>query len=71
MTSLPSLEARVAHVEGIVSGLEARISSIEARLGRIEDRIAALEGRIQSNFQWIVGLMLPMWISVILAVLLK
>jgi uncharacterized coiled-coil protein SlyX len=67
MTSLPSLEARVAHVEGIVeemrnrfASIEARLSSLESRLDRLENRLTALEGRIQSNFQRMAGLLFPM-----------
>ena len=74
-TSSPSLEARVARIEGIIEELRTRIANIEGRLGRLEDKLASLEtsltGRMQSQFQWTLGVMLSMWISIILAVLLK
>ena len=77
MTS-SSLEARVAHVEGIVDELRSRFGSVENRLDRLdnwmdrlEDRMTALEAKLQSNFQWMIGLMLPMWMTIILAVVLQ
>jgi len=74
MTS-SSLEARVAHLEGIVEEIRTRLASIEDRLARLEDRLAALEvrmeARMQSNFQWTIGALLSMWISIILAILIK
>jgi uncharacterized coiled-coil protein SlyX len=69
--NLPSLEARVAHLEGILDELRARLASIENRLDRLEDRVNALEARLQTNFQWMVGLLVSMWATTILAILLK
>ena len=82
MTAESSLEARVAHVEGILDEVRSRFSSLEgrmdrlestlnSRMDRLEDRMTALEGKLQSNFQWMIGLMLPMWMTIILAVVLQ
>jgi len=74
----PSLEARVAHVEGIVDEIrsrfvntESRFDRLDGRIDRFQDRMTSLEGRLNSNFQWLVGLMLTMWITVLIAVLVK
>ena len=75
MPEISALEARVARVEGIIEELRARLGSIENRLDRLEDRLTGLEARMQTHFQWLVGLMLglfgPMWVSIILAILLR
>jgi uncharacterized coiled-coil protein SlyX len=42
----PSIEARVAHVEGIIEEIRARLLSMENRLDRMEDRMASLEARM-------------------------
>jgi hypothetical protein len=63
-TSSPALEARVAHIEGIIEELRSRIQTIETRLDRLDDRL-------QTQFQWRIGIMLPMWLTIILAVVLK
>jgi hypothetical protein len=68
--NIPSLEARMAHVEGIVDELRARLASIENRLDRLEDRINSLEGRMQTNFLGIVGILVSMWITLTIAILL-
>ena len=51
MTTESSLEARVAHVEGIVEELRNRLASIENRLARLEDRVLALEARLTTEMQ--------------------
>ena len=104
MTTPSSLEARVAHVEGIVEEMRSRLTSIEDRVTRIEERVQGLEKRMnegfrdldqkisavelrltekmnelergmnvrmQANFQWMLGILLPMWITIILAILLR
>ena len=77
MTS-PSLEARVAHVEGIVGEMRSRLERIEQRLDRLETRLEELrryiESQMRTNFQWTIGIMLgtmlPMWVTIMLAILL-
>jgi hypothetical protein len=75
MPEIAALEARVARVEGIIEEIRTRLAGFENRLGRLEDRLTGLEARMQTQFQWLVGLMLglliPMWVSIILAILLR
>ena len=63
MTS-SSLEARVAHVEGLVGELRERFNSLEGRFNRLGDRM-------QSNFQWTIGLLISMWVTLGVGVVLK
>jgi len=59
------LEQRVAKIEGILEQLCARMNHLETRMSR-------LESELRSNFRWTVGIMLavliPMWVSIILAI---
>jgi uncharacterized coiled-coil protein SlyX len=75
MPSIEALEARVARIEGIIEELRARLASIENRLDRLEDRVSAvqssLEARMQTQFQWMMGVTLSMWATVILAILIR
>ena len=47
--SSDSIEARLAHLEGIVEQLEARMTSLE-------NRMTALEASMRQGFFWIVGI---------------
>ncbi len=70
----PTLESRVAKIEGILEEMRSRLnhleSSFEHRMGRLEDRIGRLEDRLQSNFRWTVAIIITMWVTIILAILL-
>jgi hypothetical protein len=63
-----SLEERVARVEGVVS-------RIERRLNHVETELTELRKDVDRSFRWTVGIMLtvliPMWVTIILAILLK
>jgi hypothetical protein len=63
-----SLEERVARVEGVVS-------QIERRLNHVETELTELRKSVDRSFRWTVGIMLtvliPMWVTIILAILLK
>jgi hypothetical protein len=59
----PTLEARVAHLEGIVEEMRSRLTAIESRL-------TSLEGRIQTQFLALVGVLVSMWVTLIVAILL-
>ena len=54
----------VARVEGILEQLSARVSDVEARL-------TSLENRVQTQFFWLVGVQITLWVTIMLAILLK
>jgi hypothetical protein len=93
----PSLEARVAHVEGIVGQVDTRLARMETRL---DDSVSELRGGItllrqevradmtslrqevraditslrqegRQNFQWTLGILVGMWVTIILAILIR
>lgn len=75
----PSLEARVAHVEGLVDEMRSMLDRIKQCMDRLESRIEELrrdlEAQIRTNFPRTIGIMLgtmiPMWVTIILAILLR
>jgi len=57
----------MARVEGILEEMRTRMT-------RLEDEVAQLRREMQANFRWTIGIMLailiPMWVTIILAILL-
>ncbi|MCS7207669.1 MAG: hypothetical protein NZ951_07050 [Dehalococcoidia bacterium] len=49
--------------------LEALLEKVRDRLERFETRLDRLEARQDSQFRWLMGVMLGMWVTVIAAVL--
>jgi len=63
-----SIEERMARLEG-------SFEQIERRLSTLEQDVRAGFARIETRFNWLLGIMLgtliPMWVTIILAVLLR
>lgn len=61
-------EGRIGRVEGI-------LEEVRTWLNNLENRMTALEARMQTQFYWVLGVMLgvliPMWVTIILAILLS
>ena len=57
-------EGRIGRVEGILE--EVRI-----HLSNLENGMTALEARMQTQFYWLLGVMIPMWVTIMLAILLR
>ena len=68
-------DGRLARLEGILEEIRARLYSLEARMNGLEARMTALETRMQTQFLWLLGVMLgilfPMWVTIIVALLLR
>lgn len=56
----PTSEERVAKIEGILGQMNERLNHIEDRLKSLEDWI-----------RWLLGIMITMWVTIILAILFK
>jgi hypothetical protein len=67
--------SHIGRVEGILEEVRSRLSSIENHIdgleSRTDSRFTSLESKMQTQFYWLLGVMLTMWITIILAVLLR
>jgi tetrahydromethanopterin S-methyltransferase subunit B len=61
---MSSLEERVAKVEGIVEQMDKRLNHIESEL-------RDLRRDLNNRFFWLLGIQISMWVTIILAILLK
>ena len=61
--NIPSVESRVAALEAIVEQINHRLNSIDNRLNSIDNRFTNVENRINSNFKWIVGLLITVLLT--------
>jgi chaperonin cofactor prefoldin len=64
--------------EGILEQMDKRLTNIEGEIVRINnrfehvnDRFDQVNNRIDQKFNWLMGIMITMWISLIVAVILK
>jgi len=72
---IEELEGRVAKLEGISEQISQRLNHLETVVeGMRKDLTSKMDGlrtellaRIDTNFKWILGIMIPMWITIILA----
>jgi tetrahydromethanopterin S-methyltransferase subunit G len=63
------LEARMAHLEGVVQQIGERLNSIDRRLDSIDGRFAQVDARfaqIDTRFNWLIGIVVGTWITTIL-----
>jgi hypothetical protein len=66
---------RIGRVEGILEEVRTRLNNVENRLNnfesRVEDRFIRLESKVQTQFYWLLGVMITMWVTIILAVVFR
>ena len=76
------MEERVARIEGIVEQMDKRLNHIESEIrnlrNEMSDEIRGLRGEIgdlrkdlNNRFFWLLGVQISMWVTIILAILLK
>jgi tetrahydromethanopterin S-methyltransferase subunit B len=74
-TRIAHLESSVEHLNGAFDQLGKRLddlrSDMNANFGRLDVRVERLEGRIESRFQWMLGLQMTSWLTLILAIFFK
>ena len=56
-------DGRIGRVEGILEEVCARLNNLESRVGR-------LQAQMQTQLYWLLGVIVTMWVTIILAVLL-
>jgi hypothetical protein len=57
----PSLEARIAHLEGGFDQVNERLASIDRRLDTMDTRFNAIDAR----FNWVIGTVVAAWVTTI------
>ena len=61
--NIRSIESRVAALEAIIEQISHRLNSIDSRLNNMDNRFTNIENRINSNFRWLVGLLITVLIA--------
>ena len=72
--NVPTIESRVAVLEAIIEQINHRLNSIDSRLSNMDNSIGGrlnnmdsrftnVENRINSNFKWLVGLLITVLIA--------
>lgn len=59
-----ALEERMAKIEGA-------FEQVAQRLNHLETEMAYLRERLDRNLYWILGIQITMWVTIILAILLR
>ncbi|MGQ9468366.1 MAG: hypothetical protein ACUVTD_00830 [Nitrososphaerales archaeon] len=61
-------EEKIAKIEGV-------LEQMDKRLNHLETELMELGNKVDRNFRWTIGIMLgvliPMWVTIILAIMLK
>jgi len=58
-------------LEERIGRLEGRTEEMSKRLNHIESDLRELRSDLKSNFKWTVGLLITIWVTVIIAIMLK
>ena len=66
-----SLEERVARIEGILEQVDKRLNHLESGISELRDEIRELRRDLNNRFFWLLGVQISMWVTIILAILLK
>ena len=64
---MPTIETRVASLEAVQAQINERLGNIEQgqreRFASIENRLTSIDNRQNSNFRWIVGLLVTVLLA--------
>lgn len=63
------MEARVGALECAYSQVADRLNGMDGRLGGIERLFESLEQRIDVRFNWLTGIVVGTWSTIMLAIL--
>jgi len=75
---LSSLESKIAKLEEAINALRERVAEVEGVLEQIDKRLNYIESELRelrrglnTRFYWLMGVLITMWITIIVAILLK
>ena len=56
-------DARLSRIEGIVTQMDKRLSNLEQGQRDLSNRLTSMDNRQNSNFKWLVGLLITVLIA--------
>lgn len=72
------MEEQIARIESLLEQMDKALDRIErgivgvqTEVLKVGDRAEELEDKIDANFRWTIGVMITMWVTIILAILLR
>lgn len=67
------VEEGVARIEATLEQMDKRLNHLETEVvelrGEISDMRMKLSDKIDRNFRWMIGILITMWITIVLAIL--
>jgi chaperonin cofactor prefoldin len=66
-----SLEERATRIEGILEQVDKRLNHLESDISELRDEIRELRRDLNNRFFWLLGVQISMWVTIILAILIK
>lgn len=72
---MTELRERMAKLEGIMEQMAVRVGNLESRMeagfSELSRRIDDLGREFRANFRWTMGIIITMWVTIILAIILR
>ena len=72
---MPELEERQAKIEGVLEQIDKRVGRLESDITRLEDKVEmgfdSVRNEGRTNFRWLLGIMITMWVTMILTIIFK
>jgi hypothetical protein len=69
------MEQRITRIAGFLAQMNRRLNRIETEFlglrADLKEDVRALRDRMNINFRWIIVVMITMWVTIIVAILLK
>lgn len=72
------MEEQIARIESLLEQMDKALDRIErgivgvqTEVLKVGDRAEELEDKIDASFRWTIGAMITLWVTIILAILLK
>lgn len=54
-----------------MNGLEERVARIEGIVSQMNERLNHFSDELRSLRSWTLGILIPMWVSIVLTILIK
>ena len=68
---LEQMDKRITNIEGEVVRINSRFEQVNNRFEQVNNRFDQVNNRIDQKFNWLMGIMITMWVSLIITMLFK